>query len=60
MSLEPQKKDLEDCPKCKERTLVLIDRWGTVKWECLNCDYEELIAPSWKNPNHKATVKGVF
>ena len=60
MSLVMQRKDLEDCPKCKERTLFRIDRWGVVKKECLNCDHEEIIELSWKNPEHKPTARRMF
>lgn len=60
MSLDVPKKDKRICPKCQERELVRIDRWGNITEECLNCDYGEIIIPSWKNPDHKPTAKGMF
>ena len=60
MSLELEKEDREICPECGERALVIIDRWGNIKKECLMCDYEELLTPSCKNPEHKTEAVGCF
>lgn len=38
-----QKKDLDVCPKCGERTLITFERWGVESKECDTCDYYELV-----------------
>lgn len=60
MSLDLPRNNREICPKCEKRELVRIDRWGVVKKECLNCDYEEIITLSWKNPEHKPNARRMF